>query len=46
MSAASTSLRHLRVLDLSRVRAGPAGRRFLADFGDADIDRFREAGIT
>ncbi len=32
----STALDHLRVLDLSRVRAGPTCCRVLADFG-ADV---------
>ena len=33
MNAPSTALNHLRVLDLSRVRAGPTCCRILADFG-------------
>lgn len=33
---ASKALQHLRVLDLTRVRAGPVGVRHLADFG-ADV---------
>jgi crotonobetainyl-CoA:carnitine CoA-transferase CaiB-like acyl-CoA transferase len=36
--SASTALSHLRVIDLSRVRAGPTCVRILADFG-ADVIR-------